>query len=125
MLLYLFRKVLQRSAHVGSAAELGGFKASDDVLESGCHHKILLLKTQLLTLEKLTHTHTHIIKKKGGLKWIFQTDFFKSRLDFNSISTNLGLLHCTQNKHIPHTSFTHKPMDLNTSTKHKHTKSSI
>lgn len=76
MLLYLFRKVLQRSAHVGSAAELGGFKASDDVLESGCHHKILLLKTQLLTLEKLTHTHTHIIKKKGGLKWIFQTDIF-------------------------------------------------
>lgn len=44
---------LKTGSHWVPAAELGGLKAADDVLQGGSHHKVLLLQAQLLPLEKL------------------------------------------------------------------------
>lgn len=32
---------------------LGGFEAADDVLECGCHNKVLLLQTKFFSFEEL------------------------------------------------------------------------
>lgn len=50
---YLVRQGGQVNAHNLSGAELGGLEATDDVLQSGRHHKVLLLQTKLLPLEEL------------------------------------------------------------------------
>lgn len=44
---------LKTGSHWVPAAELGGLKAADDVLQGGSHHKVLLLQAQLLSLEEL------------------------------------------------------------------------
>lgn len=37
---------------------LCGFEAADDVLECGCHNKVLLLQTKLFSLEELRRPQT-------------------------------------------------------------------
>ena len=50
-LTYFFRERFKGCA----SCALGGLVATDDVLESSCHHKILLLQTQLFPFEELQH----------------------------------------------------------------------
>lgn len=46
-------KGIERSFGAVRGAKLGGFETSDDILQGGGHHKVLLLQPQLLPFEKL------------------------------------------------------------------------
>lgn len=50
---YFIWEALKGAATRG--ALLGGPEAADDVLESGCHYKVLLLETELLSFKELQH----------------------------------------------------------------------
>lgn len=50
---YLIWEGIKVCAHRITAAKLGGFEAPDDVLESGGHHKVLLLQPKLLSFKEL------------------------------------------------------------------------
>ena len=57
----LIRQQSEVSSHDLPAAKLGGLKTADDVLQSGGHHEVLLLQTQLLAFKELDqHRHRHI-----------------------------------------------------------------
>lgn len=51
---------LKTGSHWVPAAKLGGFKAADDVLQGGSHHKVLLLQAQLLPLKELQKQNSSI-----------------------------------------------------------------
>lgn len=50
---YLIWEGIKARAHGVAATELGGLETADDVLECGCHDKVLLLQPQLLSLKEL------------------------------------------------------------------------
>lgn len=39
----------------GGVASLAGLEAADDVLECGCHNKVLLLQTKFFSFKELEH----------------------------------------------------------------------
>lgn len=49
----LVREGFETGPHRVTAAELGGLKAADDVLQGCSHNEVFLLQPQLLTLEEL------------------------------------------------------------------------
>lgn len=82
---------LKRGAHGIPAAKLWRFKASNDVLQSSSHHKVLLLQTELLPFKKLTHAYT---KNLIHIKDIHTESFTNSEIFHFVIFSDKLTKHC-------------------------------
>jgi len=60
---YLFREGLERGSDGIATAKAGRLEPAHDVLKGGGHQEVLLLQSQLLTLEKLAEQYKSVIEK--------------------------------------------------------------